>query len=129
MERLDGSIRRALRVAGVPDAGALAAVTRAWPAAVGPGIAVAAQVPIRISSKAAPSPLTITATLVGRDGTRSTLDRTAGSGRDYAGTAGKVYRVALPPGLTAGNYRVMVESVLGRTTVTREVAFSVLPRP
>lgn len=42
MERLDGSIRRALRVAGVPDAGALAAVTRAWPAAVGPGIAVAA---------------------------------------------------------------------------------------
>jgi hypothetical protein len=42
MERLDGSLRRALRVAGVPDAGALAAVTRAWPAAVGPGIARAA---------------------------------------------------------------------------------------
>lgn len=42
MERLDGSVRRALRSAGVPDAGVLAAVTRAWPAAVGPAIARAA---------------------------------------------------------------------------------------
>ena len=42
MERLDGSVRRALRGAGVPDAGALAAVTRAWPEAVGAGIARAA---------------------------------------------------------------------------------------
>ena len=42
MDRLDGSVRRALRGAGVPDAGALAAVTRAWPEAVGPGIARAA---------------------------------------------------------------------------------------
>jgi hypothetical protein len=42
MERLDGSVRRALSSAGVPDAGVLAAVTRAWPAAVGPGIARAA---------------------------------------------------------------------------------------
>jgi hypothetical protein len=42
MERLEGSVRRALRGAGVPDAGALAAVTRAWPAAVGAGIARAA---------------------------------------------------------------------------------------
>ena len=42
MERLDGSVRRALRGAGVPDAGVLAAVTRAWPDAVGPAIARAA---------------------------------------------------------------------------------------
>ena len=42
MERLDGSVRRALRGAGVPDAGVLAAVTRAWPEAVGPAIARAA---------------------------------------------------------------------------------------
>ena len=42
MERLDGSIRRALRGAGVPDAGVLAGVTRAWPEAVGPAIARAA---------------------------------------------------------------------------------------
>ena len=39
MERLDGSIRRALRSSGVPDAGVLAQVTRAWPEAVGPAIA------------------------------------------------------------------------------------------
>ena len=42
MERLDGTVRRALRTAGVPDAGQLAEVTRAWPAAVGPGIAASA---------------------------------------------------------------------------------------
>jgi hypothetical protein len=42
MEQLDGSVRRALRTAGVPDAGVLAAVTRAWPVAVGPAIARAA---------------------------------------------------------------------------------------
>ena len=42
MERLDGSVRRALRSSGVPDADVLAQVTRAWPAAVGPAIARAA---------------------------------------------------------------------------------------
>ena len=42
MERLDGTVRRALRVVGVPDAGTLAQVTRAWPEAVGPAIARAA---------------------------------------------------------------------------------------
>jgi len=39
MERLDGSVRRALRSSGVPDAGVLAEVTRAWPDAVGSAIA------------------------------------------------------------------------------------------
>ncbi len=42
MERLDTSVRIALRGAGVPDAGALAEVTRTWPAAVGDAIARAA---------------------------------------------------------------------------------------
>lgn len=42
MERLDGTVRKALRRAGVPDAGVLAEVTRAWPAAVGPAVARAA---------------------------------------------------------------------------------------
>jgi hypothetical protein len=42
MERLDGTVRRALRRSGVPDAGVLAAVTRAWPDAVGAAIARAA---------------------------------------------------------------------------------------
>lgn len=48
MERLDGSVRGALRDAGVPDAGALAEVTERWPAAVGDAIARAAW-PQRIS--------------------------------------------------------------------------------
>jgi len=42
MERLDGSVRRALRSSGVPDAGVLAQVTRAWPDTVGAAIARAA---------------------------------------------------------------------------------------
>ncbi len=49
MERLEGSLRGALRGAGVPDAGALAEVTRVWPAAVGDAIARAAW-PRRITS-------------------------------------------------------------------------------
>jgi hypothetical protein len=42
MERLEETLRGALRGAGVPDAGALADVTRAWPEAVGDEIARAA---------------------------------------------------------------------------------------
>ena len=48
MERLDTSVRGALRSAGVPDAGALAEVTGRWPAIVGDAIARAAW-PQRIS--------------------------------------------------------------------------------
>jgi hypothetical protein len=42
MERLEETIRGALRGVGVPDAGALADVTRVWPQAVGDAIARAA---------------------------------------------------------------------------------------
>lgn len=42
MERLEGELRGALRGAGVPDAGALAEITRLWPAIVGDAIARAA---------------------------------------------------------------------------------------
>ena len=42
MERLEGSLRGALKSAGVPDAGALADVVRVWPDAVGDAIARAA---------------------------------------------------------------------------------------
>jgi VWFA-related protein len=94
-----------------------------------PGAAVSAQLPIRISSKASSGPLTITATLVRADGTTLPLDRHEAASRDYATAAGKVYRVPLPQELTAGRYRVIVASTLGRTTVAREVAFSVLSRP
>jgi VWFA-related protein len=94
---------------------------------IAPGTAVAAQLPIRVSSRAASTPLTISSTLVRSDGTSLPLDRVQAAGRDYASAAGKVYRLTLPPGLAAGRYRLIVESALGRTTVTREVAFSVLP--
>ena len=48
MERLDGPVRGALRGAGVPDAGALADVTRLWPEVVGDAISRASW-PQRIS--------------------------------------------------------------------------------
>jgi hypothetical protein len=48
MERIGDDVRGALRRVGVPDAGVLAAVTRAWPGAVGPAIARSAW-PLRIA--------------------------------------------------------------------------------
>ena len=42
MERLEGSLRGALKSASVPDAGALADVARVWPETVGDAIARAA---------------------------------------------------------------------------------------
>jgi hypothetical protein len=48
MERLGDGVRGALRSVGVPDAGVLARVTAAWPAAVGPAVARAAW-PLRIT--------------------------------------------------------------------------------
>lgn len=48
MRELSDDVRRALRSVGVPDAGQLADVVRAWPAAVGPAIARVAW-PQRIS--------------------------------------------------------------------------------
>jgi VWFA-related protein len=95
---------------------------------IAPGIEFAIQLPIRVASKVASGPLTITTTLAHADGTTLQLDRTQAPGRDYASAGGKVHRVALPPTLTAGSYRIIVESRLGRTTVARELAFSV-PSP
>lgn len=48
MERLGDDAKGLLRAVGVPDAGALAAVVRAWPEAVGPAVSRAAW-PLRIS--------------------------------------------------------------------------------
>ena len=42
MERLGDELRTSLRSAGVPDAGLLAEAARAWPDAVGPGLAAVA---------------------------------------------------------------------------------------
>lgn len=48
MERLEGAVRKVLRTAGVPDAGQLAALTSAWPGAVGEAIAASAW-PLRLT--------------------------------------------------------------------------------
>ena len=49
MDRIAHDVRGALRRVGVPDAGSLAAVTRAWPAAVGQAISAAAATQLRVS--------------------------------------------------------------------------------
>ena len=92
-----------------------------------PRSAAAAQLPVKVSARAASTPLTIVTTIVSGDGTTVTLDRTEAPGRDYTGAGGKVYRVALPTDLAAGTYRLVVDSKLGRTSTTRELTFVVLP--
>ena len=93
---------------------------------VAPGASLSAQLPIRVSSRAAANQMTIAATLVPADGQTLTLDRTTASGRDYAGAAGKIYRVNLPQTLSAGRYRIIIETTIGRTMVARELSFSVM---
>ena len=92
-----------------------------------PGARAAAQLPIRVATKAASQPVTIVAMLTAPDGTTQQLDRIVGIGRDYASAGGKVHTVLLPPTLGAGRHRLVVESTLGRTTVVRELTLTVLP--
>ena len=113
----------------VTDADRLRGVLPLVPVAtneVAPGTAVEVQVPIRVWSKAASNPLTITTTLVRGDGTVLPLDRLQATGREYATPAGKIHRVPLPPALTSGRYRIIVEATLGRTAIVRELELSVL---
>jgi VWFA-related protein len=93
------------------------------------GIALAAQLPIRVSARAAANPLTITSTLVRADGTRQPLDGGNAAARDYAAVAGRVYRVSLPQPLEAGRYRLVIETTMSRTKIAREVDFSIASRP
>ena len=112
----------------VTDADRLRGVLSLVPLAtneVASGINVAAQLPIRIAPRAASNPLSITATLVRADGTTLPLDQVRAAGREYAAAGGKVHRVALPPALARGSYRVVMEATLGRTTIVRELGFSV----
>jgi VWFA-related protein len=116
---------------GLTDADRLRGVLPLVPFAtnqIGPGGGMTAQLPIRVSPKAAANPMTITAILQSADGATATLDRREINPRDYAGAAGKVYQIALPPTLPMGRYRLVVESALGRTTVAREVTFSIVSR-
>ena len=89
---------------------------------------VEAQLPIRVSSKAASSPIAITATLVRPDGSHVSLDRTHTAAVEYAARSGRVYRVAIPKALPPGAYRIVVDTSLGTNQISREVAFRVTSR-
>ena len=90
------------------------------------GTTLAAQLPIRVSSKAAANHLTINATLVRASGATLTLDRVTAAGRDYSAPAGKVYRISLPAALDAGRYRLIVEVTMDRAQIARDIEFSIL---
>ncbi len=92
------------------------------------GSAIEGQLPIRVSPPAASNPLTITATLVRPDGVEQQLERVSPSDAAYAAASGKVYRVRIPIGLSAGSYRLVVETTRGRARLSREVAFRIVAR-
>jgi VWFA-related protein len=89
----------------------------------------AAHLPIRVAPEAATASLTITATLVQADGETMRLDHAPRTASDYARPAGAICRIAIPPGLAAGPYRLVVDATLGGTRVTRNMAFRVVARP
>jgi hypothetical protein len=91
-----------------------------------PGSTIEGQLPIRVSPPVGSSPLTITATLVRPDGIEQQLERISPSDAAYAAASGKVYRVRIPTGLSAGSYRLVVETTRGRARLSREVAFRVV---
>ena len=92
-----------------------------------PTAAIEAQLPIRVSSKMASSPIAVTTTLSRPDGTTIQLDRAnAASAAEYAKPSGKVYRVAVPRRLAPGAYRLAVDVSLARAQVSREVAFRIV---
>ena len=96
---------------------------------LGPNSSVQAQLPIRVSAKAASTPIAITTTLSRPDGTTVQLDRASeATAAEYGKSSGKVYRVAMPRPLAPGAYRLAVDVSLGRTQISREVAFRIVPQ-
>jgi VWFA-related protein len=89
------------------------------------GTQFVAQLPIRVSSRAS-GPLTIGAKLA-RDGAApQSLDAPATDVKPFTAAGGSVYTVTLPANLETGNYRLVVETALGREKATREVRFRVV---
>ena len=89
------------------------------------GMPITASVPIRISSKAAAKPFTVTATLSRPDG--RTVDLASGprQASGFATSTGEILRAVLPAGLVPGAYRLAVEAISGGERVTRELRFRV----
>ena len=90
-------------------------------------VPISAEVPLRIAARAASGPLTITTTLVSVDGSSVQLDNAARDASAYASGSGGIYRVALPPTVAAGSYRLVVEAIAGRARAMREIAIRVVP--
>jgi VWFA-related protein len=95
---------------------------------IAPRTAIAAQLPIKLSAKAALNSMTIVTSLVRSDGDRFIIDRVTSPARTYARAGGEVYRVAIPQALAPGAYSVRVETTLNGRTILRELPFIVLPR-
>ena len=89
------------------------------------GMPITASVPIRISSKAAAKPFTVTATLSGPDGRTVDLGSGPRQTSGFATSTGEIFRAVLPAGLVPGAYRLAVEAISGGERVTRELRFRV----
>jgi hypothetical protein len=91
------------------------------------GIPLAAEVAVRSDTRAASATFVITATLRSAYDTIIQLPTMEREASAFAGPAGDIYRVDLPRDLAPGSYRLTVEAARGRTRVTRELAFRVIP--
>ena len=71
--------------------------------------------------------MVIVATLVRPDGTTVELDRMNTVAAEYAKASGQVYRVAIPK-LGPGAYRLVVDTSLRTTQISRDIGFRVTSR-
>jgi VWFA-related protein len=89
------------------------------------GDQVVAQLPIRVSNRSS-GPLAIEATLARSGASAKAIETPAPDVKTFAGAAGSVYTIALPANLEAGEYRLVVETTLGREKASREMTFRVV---
>jgi VWFA-related protein len=89
------------------------------------GAQVVAQLPIRVSSRAN-GPLIIEAKLARGGAAPQSIHTPPADVKAFAAAAGSVYTIALPLNLEPGEYRLMVETTLGREKASREMTFRVV---
>ena len=91
------------------------------------GTQVVAQLPLRVGSRAG-GPLAIDAKLARGTAAPQSIDSGTPDVKRFASAGGSVYTVTLPADLEAGDYRLVVETTLGREKASREVGFKVVGR-
>jgi hypothetical protein len=89
------------------------------------GDQVVAQLPIRVSSRAS-GPFAVGAKLARGGRSPQSIESPAPDLKAFAAPAGAVYTIALPANLDAGEYRLIVETTLGREKASREITFRVV---